>query len=135
MKNPERSALHKLKQEGVQLLVAFAAFYLILQAVFLKENPLIVIRTALAIFWTLTLPGFALMSLFFENLEFIERLLIGTVLGLAVIGVVGYNLGLLGINMTVQIILIPSLEIAVAGFVLWKKTHPTAVQKGTDQNL
>ncbi len=110
-----------LKKEAISLLLLFAAMFVLLQIVFFKESPLTTIRTVFALFWLFTLPGYAIMLYWQEKLGFIERAIIGTVLGAAIIGVIGYNLGVLGIKMNTQIFLIPLACIAIGAFISYRK--------------
>ncbi|MBI2142485.1 hypothetical protein HYU15_03290, partial [Candidatus Woesearchaeota archaeon] len=84
-----------IKKEALYLLLAFAIITAIFQLIFIKESIITAGRTVAAFFWLFILPGFALMYHWHDKLDFLERLIIGTVLGLAVVGVVGYNLSLL----------------------------------------
>ncbi|MBI2574524.1 hypothetical protein HYV82_01425, partial [Candidatus Woesearchaeota archaeon] len=84
-----------IKKEALYLLLAFAIITAMFQIIFIKESIITAGRTVAALFWLFVLPGFALMHYWHDKLDFLERLIIGTVLGLAVVGVVGYNLSLL----------------------------------------
>lgn len=109
-----------LKKELVYLLLAFAIITAIFQTIFIKENIITAGRTAAALFWLFVLPGFAPMYYWHEKLDFLERLIIGTVLGLAVVGVIGYNLSLF-LNMKYHTILLPAAMLAVGAFVILRK--------------
>ncbi len=110
-----------LKKEGTYLLILLFTMAAMLKIIFLSESIVATTRTAASLFWLFVLPGFALMYYWQEKLEFVERLIIGTVLGLAITGVVGYNISLLGINMKYHAIILPALMLAVGAVIVLKK--------------
>lgn len=57
-----------------------------------------------------------------ENLDFTERLVIGSVLGMVTLGVIGYNLGLIGLTMKYQIWIVPILSIIVGIPIIIRKS-------------
>lgn len=109
-----------LKKEGLYILLTFLIAAIIFQIIFIKENTLAVVRTVAALFWLFALPGFALMYYWHEKLDFLERLIIGTVLGLAVVGVIGYNLSVIGLHMKYHAIILPAAMIAIGAFAVLK---------------
>ncbi len=109
-----------IKKEALYLLLAFAIITAIFQIIFIKESIITTGRTAAAFFWLFVLPGFALMYHWHEKLDFLERLIIGSVLGLAAVGVIGYNLSLL-VHMKYHTIILPVGMLAVAAFVALRR--------------
>lgn len=118
---------NKLKKEGLYILILFAVFLIIFKLLFFKENFWVITKTVFSLFWLFIIPGFALIYYWHDSLDFIERLIIGSALGFAVIGVIGYNLGLIGINMGYQLWIIPIASIIIGILILLKKR-----QKGKD---
>lgn len=122
MKDRELIALdNELKKEMINIGILFLIAVIILKMVFYKQDTLTVIRIALSLFWLFVIPGFTLMYYWKEKLDFLTRLIAGTILGIAVTGVLGYNLGILGINLTIQTIILPVLCIAFGLFLASKK--------------
>ena len=121
MKSLERIALDRLKKEVTFIGIVFLATYGIFQAVFIKENPISVIRTVAGLYWLYILPGYAFMMMFEDKLEAVERLIIGTLAGMAVVGVVGYNLTVIGINMRYHFIILPPAMISLGIFLALQK--------------
>lgn len=126
MKSQERIALEnqmlsEMKKEALKFCIAVVAAALVLQAVFYKESPLVVIRTVAAFFWTFVLPGFAILLFWREKLDFLERLVIGTAVGLAAVGTIGYNFGILGLHLKYQWLVVPALVTAAAFAVVFFK--------------
>ena len=136
MKSPEKIALDsqllgKIKQEALKFGGAVIAAAVIFQLVSYRESPLVVMRTVAAFFWTFVLPGFAIMLYWRERLDFLERLIIGTAVGLAAVATIGYNLGLVGLHLKYQWLVIPALVTAagVAAALMKKKKKEEAAEK------
>jgi uncharacterized membrane protein len=110
-----------IKKEAANLLILFVVAVIILQIVFFKENMITTIRAAAALFWLFVLPGYALMLYWRERLSFLERAITGMLLGAAIIGVFGYNLGVFGVNVTAQVILLPTVCLIIGGLIIYKK--------------
>ena len=111
----------QLKSEFIQVFAVFATLFVILKIVFINENLFTLLRFAASLFWLFVIPGFCIMLIWREKLDFIERLIMGTVLGLAVFGLVGYNLSAAGFGMNYQVFLLPVLIIS-ASFLALKKS-------------
>ena len=109
-----------LKKEMVYIVVLLIVEIVLLKIVFNKESLLITLKLALSLFWLFILPGFMLMYLFIDKLNFIERVIAGTVLGMAFYGVIGYNLGVLGLSMKYQIWILPLVGICAGIYALIK---------------
>ena len=112
--------LNKIKKEAINLLVLFLLLLLIFKIVYLKENAIIILRTVLSIFWIFIIPGFYLMYYWHQKLDFVERLVIGIGLSAALIGISSYYLGLIGINIKYHTIILPSLMLGFAFFLIIK---------------
>ncbi len=113
--------INKLKKEAIYLGILLLLMAAMLKIIFLKESIIITTRTALSLFWLFILPGFAIMFYWHEKLEFIERLIIGTVLSMAVTGVIGYNLSVIGIHIKYHALLLPVAMIGAAALMALKK--------------
>ncbi len=108
----------KLKDELVQLLVFFAAALAIFKIMFFKEDLITVLKVVSAFFYTFIIPGYAIIYYWSGKFDFIERLVIGTVLGMALFGIVSYYTGLLGFGIKYQSFIIPAVFI-LAGAALY----------------
>jgi len=144
MKNPERAALkmenetitgHKtenkknelillLKKEGKIMLMVLAALLIVFKIVFYNESLLVVGRTVLGFFWLFILPGYTLMLFWRERLDFLERLVLGTAVAVALISLTSYYLTLGGlINVHWQWIVLPLVIELTCGIILWYKNR------------
>ena len=110
-----------LKKEAIRISLVYMALIIIFQTVFYKENVLVTVRSVSSLVWLFILPGFMIMLYWHESLDFLQRLIIGTVLGAAITGLIGYNLGLLGMHIKYHGIILPLAMYAVAAIIIWKK--------------
>lgn len=117
MKSPELIVLatiqSELKKEMICLAILLIVEIMLLKIIFYKESLYIVIKLSLSLFWLFILPGFMIAYLFAENLNFIERLIAGIVTGMAFFGVIGYNLGVIGLPFKYQIWVLPLAGIII----------------------
>jgi uncharacterized membrane protein len=104
-----------LRDEALMLLYAYLAVSAAAYAVFHKESLLVIMRAVFGLFWVFTMPGFALLFRY-QKFSFLERLIAGTMLGVAVTGVLSYFLSLFGIAIGIQWILVPSVIILAGIF-------------------
>ena len=110
-----------IKTESKYLIYLLVALLILFKIVFYKESITILIRTVIALFWLFVLPGFALMYLWKDKFDFLERLISGSVLGIALIGLASYYFTLFNVDIRWQYILTPLLLLAIsAGYILKK---------------
>lgn len=100
----------ELKYFGLLFLIALIIFKII----YFKEDLIVLLRFVFSLFWLFALPGYFLTLYWRENLEFMERFVIGIALAAAITGIFSYYVGLLGINIKYHTFLLPFL-IIVAG--------------------
>lgn len=111
-----------LKRESLYLIYLFVALCLIFKIVFYQEKVLVLFRAVLGFFWLFILPGFAVMYYWTDKFDFLERLIFGAVLGVAIIGISSYYLTLFKINLHWQYLIIPVIMLAVSGIMVWRKS-------------
>lgn len=111
---------NELKKEMIGIIILLIVGIILFKIIFHRESFLIILKLALSLFWLFILPGFMIMYLFSEKLDFIERIIVGTALGMAFYGVLGYNLGVLGLLMRYQIWILPALGIMMGIVILIK---------------
>ncbi|MBI2138799.1 hypothetical protein HYU13_04370 [Candidatus Woesearchaeota archaeon] len=118
----------RIKEDGIKIGAAFAVVLAVLKIAFYQESFFSIVKLALAMFWLFIIPGFMLLYLFSQKLDFIEQFIIGAVLGLAFFGSLGYNLRLIGLKIPVQNWALPILGIALglAALLKRKKGAPEA---------
>ena len=113
----KKEILSKLKKELGYIGILLILFILVFKIIFFKENLMVVFRTVLSIFWMFILPGYFILFYWKEKLNFTERLIIGIALSAAVIGILSYYLGIIGINIRYHTIILPLIMI-LAGIFL-----------------
>lgn len=119
MKN--KKLVEQLKQEVVYLFAIFIAAIVILKIAFYKESFITIARTAFGIFWLFVLPGFCLLYHWHEKINFIERFIMGIVISAAIIGILSYYIGLMGLNIKYHIILLPLMFLAIDFIIIIRK--------------
>src|SRR3989344_497771 len=118
MKSRERTVLknkifEQLKEEIVQLGMIIALLMILFKIAFFREPILNVVKIVLAIAWLGIIPCYALMLKYMEKLGFMERTILGSALGFALLGILSYYLGLAGLHLKLHHIALPILEIAL----------------------
>ena len=111
----------RFKQELIALGMAFAAIFIILQAVFYRENAAVVLRLAAGIFWLFTIPGAAILLPWKEKISPAAMAAMGTVLGMAVVGIASYYLGVLGVDIKYSGVILPIIVVVAALAISLKK--------------
>lgn len=111
----EETALDK--KEILSLLAVAAAMIAIMKSVFYRQDFITTTRTAMSLFWMLTLPGYALLCYWKEKLGFMERIVVGTAAGAAVTAIASYYLGLLGLHVKYHGIALPVAMLIAAAVI------------------
>ena len=107
------------------------AVAIILKIAYYRESLFVVVRTAVALFWLFVLPGYAITLYWIEKLSFMERIAAGTVAAMALNGIASYYLGIIGLKLHNQTLILPAAVILISFAVAVKFRG----QKGQQQNL
>ncbi len=107
------------KAELKNLAIVFLFSIVALKLIFYKESTINLVKLVFGLFWVLIFPGYALM-LFWKELSFGLRLLLGVGVSSALIGSFSYYLGIFGLNLKFHIYLLPSILIIVGGYLYFK---------------
>ena len=118
----KKEILDKLKKELGYVGILFILFILIFKITFFKESLVVVFRIVISLFWMFILPGYALMFYWKNKLGFTERFIMGIALSTAIIGILSYYLGLIGINIKYHTIILPLIIILAGLFISLRKT-------------
>jgi uncharacterized membrane protein len=130
----DKEILIKLKKESLWLLVLLAVSLILFKIVFYKESILVILKTTLSLYWLFVLPGFALMYYWEKKLGFAERFVIGIFIQAAIVGIMSYYLGLLGLHVKYSGIVIPVLSLAVGFYVMFFLKEKVDKSAGSKQN-
>ncbi len=114
------------KKEAFGLITVAAVAVATMKIVFYRQDFIATTRTALSLFWMLTLPGYALLNYWKEKLGFMERIVIGTAAGAAVTAIASYYLGIAGLHVKYHWIVLPIAMLIVAALVAKRKKVPTS---------
>ena len=112
----KKEVFNKLKKELQYIGLLFLIVLIMFKIIFFKENFIVLLRLFFSLFWLFVLPGYFLMFYWKEKLEFVERFIIGIALSVAIIGILSYYLGLLGLHIKFQTVILP-LVLIIAGSV------------------
>ena len=113
----KKESFELMKKELAYIGMLFLIILLIFKIIYYKGNFIITLRFVASLFWLFALPGYFIMFYWKEKLEFTERFIIGIALSAAVIGILSYYIGLIGLNIKYHGILLPVLMI-IAGIVI-----------------
>ncbi len=76
----------------------FLVLFIIMEIALFNSTILLVLRITASIFFLFVLPGFCIMFLWYNKFDFLERLIIGIVVSVALEGIISYYLNLLNIH-------------------------------------
>ena len=117
----KKEAFSLAKKELKYLGLLFLLLFIIFKIAFYKENLIVLFRNVLSLFWLFALPGYFIMFYWKEKLDFLERFLIGIALSAAVIGILSYYLGLIGLNIKYHALMLPLFLILVGVMLNFRK--------------
>ena len=109
----KKEAFENIKKEIQYIGILFLVSLIIFKIAFFKENLIVLFRSVLALFWLFVLPGYCAMLYWKDNLEFIERFIIGIIFSAGVIGAFSYYFGLIGLNIKYHTIILPLILILI----------------------
>ena len=117
----KKEAFDLIKKGGVYLGLLFLLALAIFKIAFFKEDLLILLRAVLSLFWLFVIPGYLIMLYWKEKLGFIERFVIGIFVSASVVGISGYYLGLMGLNIKYHAVVLPIVLITIGILVNFRK--------------
>jgi len=119
----QKSLLEDIKNLGGLVTIAVV----IVQVFFSKTNILITARLVISLVWISLIPGYGLLLTWRERLTFLEYSVLAAFVGASVTGILSYHLGLIGVNLSSQPILLPLILLMIGIAIEWKvKKHETA---------
>lgn len=110
-----------IKKEFVYIGFLFLIVLIIFRIVYFKDDLLASFRIVVSLFWLFVLPGYCIMLYWRENLDFTERIVIGIALSAAVVGIISYYLGLMGLNIKYHGIILPLALILIGAAMNLRK--------------
>ena len=116
----DKDVVSMIKKECLYLIYIVLGLIILLKIIFYNESFLVTTRIAALLWWMFILPGWSLMLYWQSKLDFLERVVIGAGIGIAVFGVVGYNLSILGLDLKYHSVIIPLVMLLVGGWIIWR---------------
>jgi|TARA_B100001971_G_C18243404_1_gene572481 hypothetical protein len=118
----KKEVFEVVKKESQYIGLVFLIVLIIFKIAFYKENLIVLFRNVLSLFWLFALPGYFIMLYWKEQLRFVERFVIGTAMAAAIIGILSYYIGLIGLNIKYHSIVLP-LVLILVGIVINLRNH------------
>ena len=112
----------ELKTELIWLFELFVLSSILLKILFFNEPIISLARITLSLYLLFILPGFLLLNYWQKELSFLERFVVSFAVGTAILSILMYYLGLLGVPLSYLWAIIPTLEIIIGVAVHYKKT-------------
>lgn len=113
-----REKIDQFTKMALNFLLVLGVAYASLQIIFYKENPEVVLRYVVSLMYLYTLPGYFLINSLIKEMDFGEKVVIGTGIGFCITSILAYYLGLLHLGFITQVILLPLLIIILGVVIL-----------------
>jgi hypothetical protein len=133
----KHAVFDKIKKEMLLIMEIFLALVVILKIVYYHEGIWEIIKITLGIFWLFVIPGYAFFLYWIDILPFLERLIYGAIAALGIMGVVSYLLGLYGVHIRIDHLLIPACTVIggiTAGMIHFKLNDSHKSVNTTEKN-
>ena len=104
-------------KELKMLVTTFTLILILLKIIFYNQDFVILARTTWAIFWLFIMPGYFLISIWAKNTSFLERIIISVPISSCVLGITSYYIGLFGLDLKLQSIILPMAFILTGIFL------------------
>lgn len=113
--------LEEIKKEGELIGILFLVSLIMFKILFYQENITTIIRVVASFFWLFVIPGLFIMFYWKEQIGFMERFIVGTIVSAAIIGVSSYYMALWGIHAKYHGGIIPSMIIVIMSIIYFVK--------------
>lgn len=114
MENIRKDEIYK--ELGIILAVSLL-FIIIFKALFLKDSLWNIIKLVASFVFIILIPSMSILFYFRKKLNFIERTIISALFGSGALGVISYNLGIIGIHIKHHYFIIPLILLAIGIFI------------------
>ncbi len=108
-----------IKKETGYIMIIAAVFLVGFKVLFYKESVEVIARTIGGIFWMSIVAGFPIMYYWHRQLNFLERITLGGVLGLGLSTVTAYYLSFAGVGLKLSAFLLPPLFGVVGSVIIY----------------
>lgn len=124
LSSDKKSIMAELKSELVSVVVILFSFLLIFKIVLYKESIAVLFLFVLKLFYSVIVPGLFISSYLHKKISFTTRLVLGSVFTIALISIMSYYLGLVGLHVKYHPFILPPL-IMLSGVLLFLKNRRT----------
>ncbi|MBI2549611.1 hypothetical protein HYV83_00330 [Candidatus Woesearchaeota archaeon] len=118
--NKPATGLGRLRGELKLLAITFFVAAAALKIAYNKESIIEVAKVTAALFWLFVIPGYSLMLHWKDSLGFLERAVAGSIAAMAITGLASYYLGLIGLKLQNQTIILPATIIAISAAIYFR---------------
>ncbi len=129
MKTALETAQQQIKTESIKLGICFIALFAALWIAFYKESPFVTFKVAASLFFLFALPGYLILSNWKENIDFLEKLIGGSLISSALFIAMTYYSGLAGLNVKYSTWIAPII-LYLIGFAIIFIQHKKKVHHG-----
>lgn len=126
MKNKHLDNL--IKEIGIFIGI-YIVLLLIFKLVFINENLFIIIKIVSSLFWLFIIPGWTITYYWRTRIDMLERMIIGTAISAAILGIFSYYLGVLGFSISYHSIILPLIMLIISMLINLKKLFPSSSLK------
>jgi|TARA_B100002003_G_C13719308_1_gene360265 hypothetical protein len=99
----------KIKKDATNLGILLLVFTIIMKIILKNETLFTIIKVVLTYTWAFILPGFILLYYWKDKFSFLEQIIVGSGIGLSLVGTISYYAGLLGANVNYHFLWLPLL--------------------------
>jgi uncharacterized membrane protein len=117
----KKQHFNKIKDDVYGLIISFVILVVIFKMVVFKESLLGIFITVVSLYWLYVLPGFFVLSYWKERFSILERLIMGFVVGIVVVSLPSYYLGVFGLHMSTHVF-IPLVIIMIMSAIFYFKS-------------
>jgi hypothetical protein len=112
--------LETIKKEAKFISAAFLVLTIALKIAYYYESIGKVLLVSASIFWLFVLPGYSMLLYWQDRMGLAERMFLGTIAAFALNGLSAYYLGIIGLKIQYQTIILPAAVIAVSIIIEFK---------------
>lgn len=110
-------AMFQFKSDLISLVILLISLLIIFKIVLYKEDTLFLFIAILKYFYSVIIPGLFVSLYLHRKLNFISRLILGSVFMIAIVSILSYYFGLLGLHVKYHPYILPPLVIVLGIFV------------------
>ncbi len=123
MSKTRTDLLNLLKKDSLYTLMSYLIITIIFKIGFYNEPLFSLARIVFSFYWLFIIPGIAITYVLPNEMRFTERFFIGSGISAAIIGLLSYYAGLLGLHIQYHGVLLPLIILSFAIIMILKKNR------------